>query len=511
MSDWTEGYVADIEYTYGHYAELNPLRIKLAFLDQGLVFPEIGTACELGFGQGLSTNLHAAASVVQWYGTDFNPSQAGFAQELSAASGAGAKLYDEAFDEFADRQDLPEFDYIALHGIWSWISDDNRQVIVDFIRKKLKVGGVLYISYNTLPGWGAFVPMRHLMAQHAELLGAKGQGIVNRIDGTLEFTEKLLAANPSFTRLNPHVVERLKTVNGQNRHYLAHEYFNRDWQPMHFSSMAELLQSAKLQYACSAHYMDHVDAINLTPDQQEFLKSISDPVFRESVRDFMVNQAFRRDYWVKGVRKLNPLQRAESLLRQRVILTNPRKDIVLEVTGLLGKAKLNESIYSAILDVLSDHQIKTISEIQEAVGGQGISMTQIIEVLILMSGVGNIAAVQGDAVVSSAKKQTDKLNRHLCNRARGSSEINYLSSPVTGGGHVVTRFQQLFLLSMQQGKKQPEDWAKDTWAILSSQGQRLIKEGSTLETAEDNLAELTAQANTFAEKQLPILRALQIA
>ena len=138
-------------------------------------------------------------------------------------------------------------------------------------------------------------------------------------------------------------------------------------------------------------------------------------------------------------------------------------------------------------------------------------MTQIIEVLILMSGVGNIAAVQGDAVVSSAKKQTDKLNRHLCNRARGSSEINYLSSPVTGGGHVVTRFQQLFLLSMQQGKKQPEDWAKDTWAILSSQGQRLIKEGSTLETAEDNLAELTAQANTFAEKQLPILRALQIA
>jgi len=44
---------------------------------------------------------------------------------------------------------LPDFDYIGLHGIWSWISDENRQVIVDFIRKKLKVGGVLYISYNT--------------------------------------------------------------------------------------------------------------------------------------------------------------------------------------------------------------------------------------------------------------------------------------------------------------------------------------------------------------------------
>jgi len=32
-----------------------------------------------------------------------------------------------------------------------------------------------------------------------------------------------------------------------------------------------------------------------------------------------------------------------------------------------------------------------------------------------------------------------------------------------------------------------------------------------LETAEENLAELTAQANVFADKQLPILKALQIA
>ena len=51
MSDWTAGYVADIGYTFGYYNELNPLRIKLAFLNAGLVCPEIGTACELGFGQ----------------------------------------------------------------------------------------------------------------------------------------------------------------------------------------------------------------------------------------------------------------------------------------------------------------------------------------------------------------------------------------------------------------------------------------------------------------------------
>ena len=106
MNDWTSGYVADIGYTYGYYQELNPQRVKLAFLNASLVAPEFGSACELGFGQGLSANLHAAASVCLWHGTDFNPSQAGFAQELATASGADAHLYDEAFDEFAKR-DMP--------------------------------------------------------------------------------------------------------------------------------------------------------------------------------------------------------------------------------------------------------------------------------------------------------------------------------------------------------------------------------------------------------------------
>jgi SAM-dependent methyltransferase len=147
----------------------------------------VGTACELGFGQGLSANMHAAASVTQWHGTDFNPAQAGYAQALAAVSGNGARLYDEAFAEFAQRSDLPEFDYIGLHGIWSWISDTNRQVIVDFLRSKLKVGGVLYISYNTLPGWAAFAPMRHLMTEHAQVLGSEGGGIVNRINGAMDF------------------------------------------------------------------------------------------------------------------------------------------------------------------------------------------------------------------------------------------------------------------------------------------------------------------------------------
>lgn len=511
MSDWTAGYVADIGYTFGYYRELNPLLIKLAFLNQGIVFPECGTACELGFGQGLSTNLHAAASVTEWYGTDFNPAQAGFAQELATVSGASARLYDDAFADFAQRTELPDFDYIGLHGIWSWISDENRHVIVDFIRRKLKVGGVLYISYNTLPGWAAFAPMRHLMTEHADILGSEGRGIVSSIDGALDFAEKLLATNPLFSRANPLVGERLQKMKGHNRHYLAHEYFNRDWHPMHFATMAEWLEGAKVQYACSSHYLDHIDAVNLSSEQQAFLNDIPDLMFRETVRDFMVNQQFRRDYWVKGVRKMSALEQAEALRSQKVMLTTHRPEVSLKVNGSLGEAEMSEGIYNPVLDILADHKPRTLAQIEQALNKTaGINFAQIVQVIMVLTGAGHVIAVQPDNVIAKTRKQTERINTYLCRKARGSSDVEYLASPVSGGGYGVNRFQQLFLSCLAQGKTQPADWAQFVWQVLLNQNQKLMKEGKALETAEENLAELTAQAQVFAEKSLPTLRALQI-
>ncbi len=511
MQDWTSGYVADIGYTFGYYGELNPLAVKLAFLNAGLTAPHIGTACELGFGQGLSANIHAAATVTQWHGTDFNPAQAGFAQELATASQSGAKLYDDAFADFANRADLPDFDYIGLHGIWSWISDENRGVIVEFIRKKLKVGGVLYISYNTMPGWASFAPIRHLMTAHAEIIGAEGNGIVSRIDGAINFTEKLLETNPTFARANPHVAERIKSVKTQNRHYLAHEYFNRDWHPMHFGTMAEQLAPAKLDFACSAHYNDHIDALNLTAEQQTFLGEFPDQLFRESVRDFMVNQQFRRDYWVKGARKLNLLERTEALRSQKVLLVSPRSGITLKTTGSLGEASMAEVIYNPILNVLADYKPKTLGEIELAVSNLGVDFARLLQACMILMGKGDLAMVQDDETIAKAKVSTDKLNVHLMNRARGSGEINHLASPVTGGGVMLGRFQQLFLLAIRHGYKTPDEWSAFLWDLLKIQGQKIVKDAKTLDTDAENLAEIKLKAYEFAEGTLPVLKALGIA
>lgn len=509
--NWTEGYVAELGYTFGYYPELNPLRSQLAFLAAGVVPPSMGTSCELGFGQGLSINMHAAASGHAWHGTDFNPAQAAFAQELAAVSGANAQLCDAAFAEFCARDDLPDFDSIGLHGIWSWISDDNRKVIADFVRRKLKVGGALYVSYNTLPGWSTFAPIRHLMAEHAEQLGARGAGIVNRINDAIGFADKLLESQPAFLRSNPQAADRLKRVKDQNRSYLAHEYFNRDWHPMYFADMAQSLSGAKVDFVGSAHYLDYIDALNLLPQQQELLKSIPNAQFRQSVRDFMVNQQFRRDYWVKGARRIGGTEQADALRALPVVLTSYRPDVSNKLAGAQGEASMADTLYNPVLDLMADHKVRTIGQMEQALKSSDITFGQVIQAVLALSGSGHMATAQDEKQAAAARGKTDKLNAHLLAKVATSSDVNYLASPVTGGGVAVGRFQQMFICAMREGAQQPSDYAKWVWQSLSAQGQKMLKEGKTLETAEENIAELTSQAALFLERVLPILKALHIA
>ena len=512
MSDWTEGYIADIEYTFGYYGELNPLRLSVPFLNVGLVPPAVATACELGFGQGISVNVHAAASNVIWYGTDFNPSHAAFAQSLAAASGSGAQLFDQSFAEFCGRTDLPDFDYICLHGIWSWISEDNQRVIVDFLRRKLKVGGGLYISYNTQPGHAATLPLQHLLSEHAEIMAAPGSGVLARLNGALDFADKVLALNPTFAIANPSIAGRLKIIKEQNRTYVAHEYFNTEWRAVLFAQLAKVLAPAKLTYACSAYYLDHIDALNLTADQNQFLAGIPDPMFRQSVRDFIVNQQFRRDYWVKGARRLSSLEQTEALRRLRVMLvSHPRSEISFTLQGSLGQRELTPSVYNPILDVLGDHVSRTVGEIEQALSGTDLRLPAIYEAIMLLTGKGDLALVQDDEVQAQARGRTDKLNLRIFDKTRSRAELTVLASPVTGGGLLVSRFYQLFLLARSQGRKTPDELAQFAWDLLAAQDQRMVKDGKPLETPEENLAELAAQAREFIDQRLPAFQALQIA
>ena len=511
MADWTEGYVADIGYTYGYYSELNPLRSRIALLHAGLAIPTVETACELGFGQGLSVNIHAASMPVRWHGTDFNPAQVAFARDLAGASSADIALSDEAFADFARRHDLPEFDYIGLHGIWSWISNENRAVIVDFVRRKLKVGGVLYISYNTLPGWAAFAPLRHLMTEHAELIGAEGHGIVNRINGAIDFIDKFIATNPAYLRANAQIAERFKHIKEQNRHYLAHEYFNRDWDPMHFGTLARWLAPAKVTFGCSANYMDHFDGVSLTPDQRTYLAEIPEhPAAPIGPR-------------LHGERAISPRLLGQG--RTLAFAARAGREIARR-TGRSDHAAVGRSAGSQgavgrpprfVRRSMSRYSIcSTITfpgrsaSWNSALSGKGIAFTHLVEAVIILIGMGHLAPAQPADIAAAARKCTDRLNARLLDAARGKADVGHLASPITAGG--VSRPAFSTALPAGQGTRLPGSVRLGPVRVAcpAIANERIIKESKLLETPEQNLVELNSQATAFAER-LSLLTALQVA
>ena len=513
MSDiWNEGYFTDVGYTFGYYREISPVFQRFCLLARGWASSDVadsGAHCELGFGQGVSANIHAAANPGKFVGTDFNPSHAAHASSLAQACGSGAQLHDDSFEQLLNRTDLPQFDSISLHGIWTWVSRENHHYIAEFARRHLKPGGVFYNSYNCFPGWAPTYPLRQLFALH-DRFAAKPHGAVERVDAALAFAESLLAAKPGYLQAAPQLADKLKSIASQNRQYLAHEYFNREWNCMYFTDVVDALAPAKLDYACSAVPVDALDVVNLRPEGAAFLATIDHPILREQARDYFVNQQFRKDLYVRGARRLSPIEQRERLLDTRFVLLQTADSVTLKVKGPAGEATLQEAVYKPLVAALADGAYAPKSLRALARATPALNWGQLVQAIVVLVGTGAVAPCHSEATTKLVQKQCAALNKHLSQCAHHSSDIGVLASPVTGGGVNVSRFQQLFLLDIAQGKKQPAGWAQSVAQILASHGQSLVKDGKALQTAEENLAELTAQANSFAEKQLPILKALQV-
>ena len=84
LSDWTHGYRTDLEYTFGVYTFLNPDLLLLSAVMRG-VKPSTSILsggaedtrglvyCDLGCGQGMTTNLMAARDPGgKYFGIDYN-------------------------------------------------------------------------------------------------------------------------------------------------------------------------------------------------------------------------------------------------------------------------------------------------------------------------------------------------------------------------------------------------------------------------------------------------------
>ena len=500
MNEWNEGYFTESTYTYGYYRELNPAFQKFILLVNGLDIPvsdDEDNHCELGFGQGVSINIHAAAQIGKYFGTDFNPSHAENANRLCKVSGCGAKFFDDSFEEFLNRDDLPQFDSISLHGIWSWISRENQNHIVIF-----------YNSYNCYPGWSPAAPLRELFILH-DKYAQRSNKTFERVEEALKFTEELFGKNPLYFNRVPDVKDIFENTRKQNHDYLAHEYFNRDWICMYFNEVAEILQEAKLDFACTTELIEQKQNLILPADALEFLNKIESPIMREQVKDYFLNRQFRKDIYVRGSKKLSNFERLNRIIKTNFVLLST-KNLPEKINVGLGEVAVSKDLSEKIFEYLSaeNYRPKNFEEFLKK--NPSVSPLQIEGLLIIFTHGNSIAPCQNDEVIKKVEKRCRNLNKYICERSKMSDEISVLASPVTGGGIAFNRFERIFISAWLEGKKSAEDLANYIWKIFSDQGQSLVSENRQLQTAEENIAEFTKLARNFIDERLTVIKNLKV-
>ena len=512
MNPWHQGYVTEVDYTYGFYRELTPALMQLSLLAGAVEPPPLGEFkyCELGFGQGVGLNVLAAANPRgEFWGTDFNPAHAAGARQLAAMAGLqNFRCFDDSFEEFAARTDLPKFDWIVLHGVYSWVGERNRAAIVEFLRKHLAVGGVVHVSYNALPGWAPLMPLRELLVRAAT--SETRSPMPARIESALALAKQLNELPIGYFKQNAGAVRQLEEMAKQDRNYLAHEYLNAAWDPLYFADVAAEMETAKLTYAGSADVSQRFEGVTLPAEVRKLLSTVSDPVWKETLRDFSINQRFRRDLFVRGGRGIAQQEQLRRLREIRVALTRPRAQCPLKVQFGVVQTELQPSTYEPVLDALAARPL-CVNELVGMPALADIDAPRLVQALLVLVGAGYAMPCLPEDARGGATDSARRFNRAVCAQARATSGgVSTLAAPSIGSGLQIGRIERLFADALFQGAaNEPAACAQHVWRILSAEGQALVKGGKRLETAEENVAELTDRARDWLANK-PTLEALGV-
>ncbi|MBD5641884.1 MAG: hypothetical protein HDQ91_05655 [Desulfovibrio sp.] len=351
---------------------------------------------------------------------------------------------------------------------------------------------------------------------------AQGKGLLNKVADSFNFMERLLELQPGYLKQNPQVQSRLQAFREKDSAYLAHEFLNDIWEPSNFADMAKTFSEARLTYACPADPARALFTLGLSENQRAFLNEIGDPVLQETVRDFLLNTQFRKDYWLKGARRLGVHSRNALLREESFALLTQADKVGREVKTAAGAMTLSEASHQIVMRVLGDGKSHSLGELEKA--AQDLASRQdapadagrenlhtLAQVMCVLMDAGLAAPAQKKQDVIKARPASDRLNACIETLAIDSGAVSFLGSPLTGGGIAVNRFAMLFLLALRRGAKNADAMAAFALECLNSAGQHIVDNGEPVRDQAQALEYLKKQAATFAQAQLPVLKNLLIA
>jgi SAM-dependent methyltransferase len=359
--NWGGGYVTDIPYLPGYYRHQSPLHLNIACLMGGVAgisvtaetplrYIELG--CGHGFGALMLAGCNPAWEVI---GIDFNPAHIAAARSLAATAGiANAHFIEADLSEFAASpalHELPEADVVTMHGLWSWVADPVRDGIVHLLADKLRPGGIAYLSYNALPAWQGALGMQRLLLE----AGHRANGRSDRqVAAGWEMVQSLSKAGAPHLRESGLVQSLTEYSQKAQIAYLAHEYMNAAWRPCFHADVVRALAPAKLDWVASGQLLENFTPLMLGEEARAVAAEHSDPIMRELIKDMFLTRCLRQDVFVRGGRRLAPIERDAALGEVTLAMQVEPEHFAWEIDVPVGNANIERNFFGPIVDALAE-------------------------------------------------------------------------------------------------------------------------------------------------------------
>ncbi|MFZ2031170.1 MAG: class I SAM-dependent methyltransferase [Vitreimonas sp.] len=434
-------------YPETYFSALAPPELRLALLSRGIRFEPRRPLryLELGFGNGLSLNIHAAANDGEFWGNDFVRDHVDGASAMAAISGANTRFLIDSFAELSRRDDLPEFDIVAAHGIWTWVSDADRDAIVSLLQRKLAPGGVFYVSYNNTAGWSSVVYLRQLM----KLFLSEAGGADDKVVDAIAFARDLHEAGAAYFKENPIAAAEVKVMGRRNPTYLRQEYFLDDWKLMSIAEMEGALRPAGLRFGAQCTLLMHDDQLVIGTRGREILSSVQSPVLRETVRESFQGMGFRQDIFVKDLAPVTDDERRDCFRRMEFLMTTRPRNVVLQGKTQWGELDLGASGCVPVIEAFaaSGFAPQSIAALEAAL--PQIPIDELVARVVQLAAVKVIKPALSEDEQRVVRPRCDALNAQILDLPSDRSAI--LASPVLGAGIEVSELERAFLSGHRDG------------------------------------------------------------
>ncbi|WP_164724089.1 class I SAM-dependent methyltransferase [Veillonella sp. CHU740] len=193
-------------------------------------------------------------------------------------------------------QHLGTYDYIIAHGFYSWVDQDTKDNFLRLCKEHLGSNGILYMSYNTYPGWHKMDSVRALLEfankdidtlNHREKV-RHGKTIASKLGALMLEYDTVKTQQASF-------LQSLRQTLQKQDCYVGHDHLEPVNTPVYFHQCMDHMAEHGFTYLCDCDLnLSFPDVYDETLRTKLHDLAPHDPLAREQYIDFMLNTAFRK-------------------------------------------------------------------------------------------------------------------------------------------------------------------------------------------------------------------------